>query len=137
MTRLKESINLTPDSHRNGHRWNHSTTKATSAVIHHTLTHLETSDSCIKLLFLDYFSAFNTIILQTLVNKLAALQLVPSLYIWILDFLTNRPLSVRINNITSAPIILNTGSPKAVFSAHFSTHCLCMTAELTVTATVW
>lgn len=130
-------IILTDDSHRNAYRWNHSTTDAISAVIHHTLTHLETSSSCIRLLFLDYCSAFNTIILQTLVNKLAALGLVPSLCNRILDFLTNRPQSLRINNITSAPIILNTGSPKAVFSAHFSTHCLLMTAELTITATLW
>lgn len=106
------------------------------AVMHHTLTHLETSGSCIRLLFLDYCSAFNTIILQTLVNKLAALGLVPSLCNWILD-LTNRPQSVRINNITSAPIILNTDCPKAVFSAHFSIHCLLMTTEITITATLW
>lgn len=70
-------------------------------------------------------------------KQTGSLGLVPLLCNWILDFLTNRPQSVRISNITSAPIILNTGSHKAVFSAHFSTHCLLMPAELTITATVW
>ena len=62
------------------------------------------------LLFLDFTSAFSTIIPQTLVNKLSTLGLAPSLCNWVLDFLTNRTQSVRINNTISSTIILNTGS---------------------------
>ncbi len=57
-----------------------------------------------RLLFLDFRSAFNTIIPQILVNKLSALGLPPCLCNWILDFLTDRPQTVRINNTTSQSI---------------------------------
>ncbi len=49
-----------------------------------------------RLLFLDFSSAFNTIIPQTLVHKLEALGLSPALCNWVLDFLTNRRQTVRI-----------------------------------------
>lgn len=76
------------------------------------LTHLESRDSYVKLLFLDFSSAFNTIIPQTLANKLQMLGLTSSLCNWVLDFLTHRPQSVKIHGILSSTIILNTGSPK-------------------------
>ena len=84
------------------------------------------------MLFLDFTSAFNTIIPQTLVNKLSTLGLAPSLYNWVLDFLTNRPQSVRINNTISSTIFLNTGSPQGcvlspllytLFTHDYRAHC--------------
>ena len=46
-------------------------------------------------------------------NKRVKLStLAPPLCNWVLDFQTNRPQSVRINNTISATIILNTGSPQ-------------------------
>ena len=112
MSHIKNSINITSDCHQYAYRQNRSTADAVSAVIHQAFTHLETSNSYVRLLFLDFSSAFNTIIPQTLVNKLSALGLSSSLCNWILDFLTHRPQSVRINNLTSSPTILNTGSPQ-------------------------
>ena len=44
--------------------------------------------------------------------KLSTLRLAPSPCNWVLDFLTNRPQSVRINNTISSTIVLSTGSPK-------------------------
>ncbi|KAK0146371.1 hypothetical protein N1851_014319 [Merluccius polli] len=52
------------------------------------------------------------IILQKLVSKLSGLGTSSSLCTWVLDFLTCRPQSVRINKSTSSTIILNTGSPQ-------------------------
>jgi hypothetical protein len=43
------------------------------------------------MLFIDYSSAFNTIVPSKLIIKLEALGLNPSLYNWVLDFLTGRP----------------------------------------------
>ncbi|KAF7648955.1 hypothetical protein LDENG_00149680, partial [Lucifuga dentata] len=83
-----------------------------SAVVHSALTHLERRDSYVRLLFLDFSSAFNTIIPQTLVSKLLLLGLKPSLCNWVLDFLTNRPQSVKIHGVSSSTITLNTGSPQ-------------------------
>ncbi len=64
------------------------------------------------MLFVDYSSAFNTIVLATLVEKLQTLGLNRSLCSWILDFLTGRSQVVRMGNNTSSPLILNTGAPQ-------------------------
>ncbi len=64
------------------------------------------------MLFVDYSSAFNTIVLATLVAKLQTLGLNRSLSSWILDFLTGRSQVVRMGNNTSSPLVLNTGAPQ-------------------------
>ncbi len=68
--------------------------------------------SPVRMLFVDYSSAFNTIVSATLVAKLQILGLNRSLCSWILDFLTGRSQVVRMGNNTSSPLILNTGAPQ-------------------------
>ncbi len=63
-------------------------------------------------MFVDYSSAFNTIVPATLVAKLQTLGLIRSLCSWILNFLTGRSQMVRMDNNTSSPLILNTGAPQ-------------------------
>ncbi len=53
---------------------------------------LENKDSYVRMLLIDFSSAFNTIIPQQLINKLNLLGLNNSLCNWILD-LTGRPVS--------------------------------------------
>ncbi|KAI3374708.1 hypothetical protein L3Q82_021019 [Scortum barcoo] len=60
----------------------------------------------------NFTSAFNTIIPQTLVQKLTTLGLSFTLCNWVLDFLTDRPQSVRIHDVSSSSISLSTGSPQ-------------------------
>ncbi|KAI4883208.1 hypothetical protein NFI96_007672 [Prochilodus magdalenae] len=91
---------------------NRSTDDAISSVVHTALTHLEQKDSYVRMLFVDFTSAFNTMIPQTLTDKLSSLGLRSSLCNWVLDFLTNRPQSVRIHNLSSSTTILSTGSPQ-------------------------
>ncbi len=64
------------------------------------------------MLFIDFNSAFNTIIPQQLINKLSLLGLNNSLCNWILDFLTGRPQSVRVGHNTSSTTTLSTGAPQ-------------------------
>ncbi len=64
------------------------------------------------MLFLDYSSAFNTIVPATLVAKLQTLGLNRSLCSWILDFLTGRSQVVKMGNNTSSPLTLNTCAPQ-------------------------
>ena len=64
------------------------------------------------MLFIDYSSAFNTIIPSKLITKLRNLGPNTSIYKWILDFLTGRPKVVRVGSNTSAMLILNTGAPQ-------------------------
>ena len=65
-----------------------------------------------KMLFIDYSSAFNTIVPSKLVIKLETLGLDPTLRNWVLDFLMGRPQVVRVGNNISTPLILNTGAPQ-------------------------
>ena len=65
-----------------------------------------------RMLFIDYSTAFNTIVPSKLIIKLRTLGLNTSLCNWILDFLTGCPQVVRVSNNTSAMLILNTGAPQ-------------------------
>ena len=51
-----------------------------------------------RVLFIDYSSAFNTIVPSKLITKLEILELNTFLCNWILDFLTGRPQVVRVGN---------------------------------------
>jgi hypothetical protein len=67
------------------------------------------------MLFIDYKSAFNTILPSKLITKLRTLGRNTSLCNWILDFLdflTGCPQVVRVGNNTSDTLILNTGTPQ-------------------------
>ncbi|KAI4879135.1 hypothetical protein NFI96_007722 [Prochilodus magdalenae] len=112
MTHIKATIDVTVDPHQYAYRRNRSTDDAISSVVHTALTHLEQKDSYVRMLFVDFTSAFNTMIPQTLTGKLFSLGLRSSLCNWVLDFLTNRPQSVRIHNLSSSTTILSTGSPQ-------------------------
>ncbi|KAK3537789.1 hypothetical protein QTP70_018943, partial [Hemibagrus guttatus] len=91
---------------------NRSTDDAISTTLHLSLTHLENKGTYVRMLFIDFSSAFNTIIPQHLTEKLSLLGIKTSLCNWILDFLTGRPQSVRIGNSTSSTTTMNTGAPQ-------------------------
>ncbi len=80
--------------------------------MHAVLSHLEKPNKYIRMLFVDYSSAFNTIVPSQLINKLHALGLTPSICNWLLDFLTNRSQSVRLDMFTTSTITLSTGVPQ-------------------------
>jgi hypothetical protein len=63
------------------------------------------------MLFIDYSSAFNTIVPSKLINKLRTLELNTSLFNWILGILMSRLQMVRVDNNTPATLTLNTGDP--------------------------
>jgi len=90
---------------------NRSTDDAIAFTLHTALSHLE-KNTYVRMLFVDYSSAFYTIVPVTLVTKLQTLGLNRSLCSWILDFLTGRSQVVRMGNNTSSPLILNTGAPQ-------------------------
>ncbi len=94
------------------YRSNRSTDDAIAFTLHTALSHLENKNTYVRMLFVDYSSAFNTIVPATLVAKLQTLGLNRSLCSCILDFLTGRGQVVRMGNNTSSPLILNTGAPQ-------------------------
>lgn len=89
---------------------NRSTEDTVSHALHLSMEHLEKRNSHVRMLFVDFSSAFNTIIPQHLVSKLGPLGLSPPVCNWILVFLTDRPQSVHMGTNTSDTIWLSTGS---------------------------
>ncbi len=94
-------------------RPNRSTDDAISQVLHSSLTHIDRKNAnYVRLLFIDYSSAFNTIVPTKLAVKLSDLCLNTSLCDWIQDFLTGRPQVVKMGQFTSNSITLNVGAPQ-------------------------
>ncbi len=92
---------------------NRSTDNAISHILHSSLTHIDSKyGNYVRLLFIDYSSAFNTIVPIKLAVKLTDLGLNSSLCDWIQDFLTGRPQVVKMDQFTSNSITLNIGAPQ-------------------------
>ncbi len=95
------------------YRPNRSTDDAISQVLHSSLSHIDRNNgNYVRLLFIDYSSAFNTIVPTKLAVKLSDLGLKTSVCDWIQDFLTGRPQMVKMGQFTSNSITLNVGAPQ-------------------------
>ena len=106
------SLSPTLDPMQFAYRSNRSTDNAIALTMHTALSHLDKGNTYVRMLFIDYSSAFNTIIPSRLVSKLIDLGLSASLCRWIFDFLTGGPQVVRIGDRTSSTVITNTGTPQ-------------------------
>ncbi|KAI3375382.1 hypothetical protein L3Q82_021871 [Scortum barcoo] len=71
------------------------------------------------MLFVDFSSAFNTVIPSKLITKLGDLGISTPLRYWIMDFLTNRPQHVKSGHNCSSTITLNTGTPQGCVLSPF------------------
>ena len=112
MQHIKSILPPSLDPYQFAYQANWSTDDAISTALHSALTHLDTKDSYVRMLFLDFSSAFNTIIPQQLIQKLDCLGLNTSLCNWLLDFLTGRPQAARVGSNASSTITMNTGAPQ-------------------------
>ncbi len=65
-----------------------------------------------RILFVDFSSAFNTIISDTLQNKLTQLSVPTSVCQWITSFLTDRQQLVRLGKFSSSTRTTSTGAPQ-------------------------
>jgi hypothetical protein len=68
-----------------------STDDAILIALHTALSHLEKTNTYVRMLFIDYSSAFLTIVPTKLITKLRTLGLNTTLCNCILDFLTGHP----------------------------------------------
>ncbi|KAI5617022.1 gastrula zinc finger protein XlCGF28.1-like [Silurus asotus] len=91
LAHLKDSLPTTFDSHQFAYRSNRSTEDAVSMALHSVLTHLDNKNTYARMLFVDFSSAFNTIIPTKLIAKLLDLGINTSTCNWVMDFLTKRP----------------------------------------------
>jgi len=76
------------------------------------LTHLEGRGTYGRILFIDYSSAFNTVVPQKLRNKLISLRLISFFCNWVSNFLTDWPKSIRVGNQTSGTRTISTSCPQ-------------------------
>ena len=71
------------------------TDDAILTVLHNAFLHLDKAGSYVRILFIDFSSAFNTIQPHLLALKLLHLDVSPKLILWIVNFLLHRTQSVR------------------------------------------
>ena len=70
LTHIQSSIPETLDPLQYTYGLNRSTSDTISTDLHYSLSHLENKDSYIRMLFVDYSSAFNRVIPDKLTNNL-------------------------------------------------------------------
>ena len=128
MAHINTIIPETLEPLQSAYRPNRSTDDAISIALHTALFHLDKWNIYVTMLFIDYSSAFNTIVPSKLINKLRTLGLNTSLCNWILNFLTGRPQVVRVGSNTYVTLILNTGAPQGCVFSPSCTPCSLMTA---------
>ncbi len=93
------------------YRANTSVDDAVNMGLHFILQHLDRPGTYVRILFVDFSSAFNTIILDTLQNKLTQLSVPTSICQWINSFLTDRQQLVRLGKLSSSTRTISTGAP--------------------------
>ena len=112
LRQLKTQTDALLDPCQFAYRANRSVDDAVALGLHAVLTHLDKPKSYVRMLFVDYSSAFNTIIPHKLHTKLLQLGVDPSLCDWILSFLSDRPQVVRAGEHESSSLTLNVGTPQ-------------------------
>ncbi|KAI2646744.1 putative RNA-directed DNA polymerase from transposon BS [Labeo rohita] len=94
------------------YRANRSVDDAVNMGLHYILQHLDKPGTYARTLFVDFSSAFNTIIPDILQNKLSQLSVPTSICQWITSFLTDRQQLVRLGKLTSGTRTISTGAPQ-------------------------
>ncbi|KAK3542863.1 hypothetical protein QTP70_006127 [Hemibagrus guttatus] len=94
------------------YRANRSVDDAVNMGLHFILQHLDKSGTYVRLLFVDFSSAFNTIIPTLLQTKLTQLSVSSSICQWITSFLTDRHQLVKLGKFMSNSRTTSTGAPQ-------------------------
>ncbi len=94
------------------YRSNRSVDDAVNMGLHYILQHLDKPGNYARILFVDFSSAFNTIMPDLLSDKLTQLSVPTSICQWITSFLTDRQQLVRLGKLTSRTLTISTGTPQ-------------------------
>ncbi len=93
-------------------RANRSVDDAVNMGLHFILPHLDRPVTYVRIQFVDFSSAFNTIIPDTFQNKLTQLSVPTSICQWITSFLTDTQQVVRLGKFSSSTRKISTGAPQ-------------------------
>ena len=90
---------------------------ATLSLTDFVLSHVDKASKSskknfVKILYVDFSSAFNTIQPHIMMQKLINMNVNPKLILWINEFLTDRPQYVKLLEAKSGTLITNTGAPQ-------------------------
>ncbi len=94
------------------YRANRSVDDAVNMGLHYVLQHLDRPGAYVRILFVDFSSAFNTIIPNHLLPKLTQLSVPTAVCQWINSFLTDRQQLVRLGKFSSSTRTISTGAPQ-------------------------
>ena len=86
LSHLKYMTDPLLDPMQFAYRANRSVDDAVNMALHFILQHLDSAETYARILFVDYSSAFNTIIPTLLQDKLSQLHVPDSTCRWITDF---------------------------------------------------
>ncbi len=90
LAHLKDITGPLLDPLQFAYRANRSVDDAVNLGLYYVLQHQDRPGAYVRILFVDFSSAFNTIIPDTLQNKLTQLSVLTSICQWITSFLTDR-----------------------------------------------
>ena len=88
------------------------TDDACAVLVHLLQQHLDVPGTYARILYVDFSSAFNTMLPSVLIRKLTTMGVSPSLCAWISSYLRNRTQRVRFGRAHSDPITTNIGAPQ-------------------------
>ena len=85
---------------------------ASLTLMNNISEHLDRPNTQIRILYIDFSSAFNTIQPHILLNKLFGMGVNSNLLMWIFSYLSQRPQYTKIKHVKSNIIYTNTGAPQ-------------------------
>jgi hypothetical protein len=112
LSRLLQQTQSVLDPFQFAYKCNRSTDDATLTLLQSAYDHLEKPGSFVRILFIDFSSAFNTIQPHLLAHKLLSYSVTPRLILWIVQFLVNRTQSVRFLSAHSSVRHTSVGAPQ-------------------------
>ncbi len=112
LAHLKDITGPLLDPLQFAYRANRSVDGAVNVGLHYVLQHVDRPGAYVRILFVDFSSAFNTIIPNLLLTKLTQPSVPSSICQWINSFLTDRQQLVRLGKYTSSTHVIITGAPQ-------------------------
>ena len=130
ITRLLPDVTELLDERHFAYHPHKSTEDAVLTMLNGIYEHLEHAGTYVKIMFVDFTNAFNTIQPHLLVTKLINLNVDPTIISWIYNFLLNRCQQVKLTP-PSHPFSTLTQGPLRGVSCHpCCTPCIQMIANL-------
>ena len=99
LTQLQAEVSKYADPLQFAYKCHRGVDDASLTLLHGapTYTHLEKPKSFLRLVFIDFSSAFNTVQPHLMGQKLTQMDVNPHLILWVLSFLTGRHKTVRVS----------------------------------------